>query len=399
MRRVAHGVRLRRLADSVRPRRVFACSPADAAPCRDGVAPRAGTPTNTESRVAHRFPLLVLLALLSLAALGIVPAHAADPCPLLRAQQQAPDAATRVAAVACEEHMLWHRPFIGADGRLASSTVREAENALLSNGEQAWRRVAMYWRDTGLLAQAAGRQGAGECAYAATSFNSPGCRGFVVDVPWSAAWISWALRRAMLPGFNGATSHIAYVRDAYRNTGANAYRMADPATTAPAVGDMLCYVRANSRIYGFTGLQQVLGASGDSMGMHCDIVVGLDAGASAYLVGGNVFDAVTMRVLPLAADGRFAELPRRDLASPACAPDNPVACSMNRQDWAALLKLRPAAELATLAPALPMVAPGGATPQQSCCVYCVVGGGLPRCPSASSPASPTAQPPVQVDGD
>ena len=343
---------------------------------------------------------LCLLLLLALGAWS--PARAADPCPLLRAQQQAPDPATRVAAVACEEHQLWHRPFIDVDGRLASSTVREAENALLSNGEQAWRRVAMYWRDTGLLAQAAGRPGAGECAYAATSHSSPGCRGFVVDAPWSAAWVSWTLRRALLPGFNGAPSHVAYVRNAFRTPASNAYRLTDPATTAPARGDLLCYVRANSRMFGYAGLQQVLGNGNESLGMHCDVVVGVDRGADgvAWLVGGNVFDAVTMRKLPLAADGRFAALPRRDPGAPPCAPDNAGGCSMNRQDWAALLQLRPATELAGLSPALPMAAPGTAPATQQCCVYCVVGGGLPRCPSPSSPRRPDDAPaPPVVDGD
>src|SRR3546814_3686811 len=42
-----------------------------------------------------------------------MPAAAADPCPLLRAQAGSPVVATRIAAAACEEHQLWSRPQIG----------------------------------------------------------------------------------------------------------------------------------------------------------------------------------------------------------------------------------------------------------------------------------------------
>ena len=55
------------------------------------------------------------------------PAAAADPCPLLRAQVDASDVSTRIAAAACEEHQLWYRPYIDRDGHYAGSKVREAE--------------------------------------------------------------------------------------------------------------------------------------------------------------------------------------------------------------------------------------------------------------------------------
>ena len=62
--------------------------------------------------------LLPLLLLISMAA------HAADPCPQL-AQQTPSDVATRIAAVACREHLMWYRPFIDREGRLANAR-REA---------------------------------------------------------------------------------------------------------------------------------------------------------------------------------------------------------------------------------------------------------------------------------
>lgn len=326
-----------------------------------------------------------LLLLLLLSALASTPAMAADPCPLLRAQTQAADTATRIAAVACEEHQLWRQPLIDRDGRLAGSTVREAEAALLANGEPAWRRVAGYWRDSGQLVAATGRPGAGECAYAATtSGGSPGCRAFIVDTPWSAAFVSWVMQRARLPGFRGSPSHVSYVRSAYRDPQGSAYRVADPRAVRPAAGDLLCYVRAPGRVFGFAGLAALLAGSDDGLGMHCDVVAAVDPqrDRTAYLIGGNVLDGVTMRLLPLTAGGQFQGLPQRALGDTACSPDAPSACDANRQDWAVLLQLRPATELATLAPppplrqdaAVPAAAPG-------CCVICIVGAGVPRCPT------------------
>lgn len=331
--------------------------------------------------------------LLSLAGL---PALAADVCPLARMQTGAADVATRIVAHACEEHQLWHRPFIDEDGRLAGSTVREAETALLANGEQAWRRVAGYWRDSGLLPRAAGRPGAQDCAYAGIHAHpSAGCRSFIVDVPWSAAFVSWVMRRAGVPGFAAAPGHVEYVRDAWHRPGASAYAAADPLAARPAPGDLLCFVRSPLRILGFDGLAALLAGSDDTVAMHCDIVVATDPDGDglAYLVGGNVLDGVTMRLLRLAPGGRFASLPLRTLDEPACSPDQRAACDANRQDWAVLMRLRPAQELAQLAPPPPLPAgpalvpapsgtPAGQPARRPCCYECRPGDGLPPCEGA-----------------
>jgi hypothetical protein len=63
--------------------------------------------------------------------------------------------------------------------------------------------------------------------------------------------------------------------------------------------------------------------SGDGLNMHCDIVVAANPGGDGrlYLVGGNVLQGVTMRVLPLNHGGAIWGLPRRTgnrvVASPA----------------------------------------------------------------------------------
>ena len=339
------------------------------------------------------FALLLMSALL----LAFQDARAADPCPLLRAQTASPDTATRLAAWACAENQHWHAPFIDQDGRLASQRVTEGEASRLADGTEAWRRVAGYWNESGLLP--VGRPGAAECANAATSsYASNGCRIFLVDTPWSAAFVSWVARRAGLPGFTGSASHVSYVRRAWRDQ-ANAYRVVDPTVAVPHRGDLLCYVRAANRVFGFGGLAGLLASSDEGLGMHCDIVVGAQTGATrmAYLVGGNVLDGVTMRMLPLDASGRFAALSRRTLEDPACRPDAQGSCGFNRQDWAILLQLRPAAELATLAPPPPPILPPGrpAAPAQQCCNICIVGSGVPRCPSPGTVNPQPTQPPQE----
>lgn len=293
------------------------------------------------------------------------------------------DYAARIAVVACRENALWHGPFIDAQGRLASMTVSEAETARLADGTTpAWKRVADYWRGAGLMPAMAAFPGAGECAVAtADGYPSPACRAFVSDRPWSAAFVSWVMVQAGVPGFRPSPSHFDYVRDAWRQPG-NAYAFADPDTTVPAPGDLLCYVRGNGPALGTAGLRAVLAAGGnDGLPMHCDIVTGTSVdGKNLHLVGGNVLQGATLRVLPLNRKGLLWSLPRGPTTG--CAPDNDGPCSFNRQDWAALLKLKPQAELARLAP--PRSASPVSTPRSApaaCCVNCVVGSGVPRCPA------------------
>lgn len=324
-------------------------------------------------------------------------AAASDQCPLLRSRQTDPDTATRIAAVACDEHLEWYRPFIDVDGHLASSTVVEAESRDLRSGAgPVWLRVAAYWRDSSLLRQMGGYQGANECAYASTGGGMPAqaCRSFIVDQPWSAAFISWTMQRAGVPGFLSSASHFDYVRAARKNPQGSPYLFLDPQATAPGAGDMLCYVRT-SRVYGHAGLAEAIDGGANGLKMHCDIVVAANAGSDskAYLVGGNVQQAVTMRVLNLNATGRFWNLPMRLQGDAPCSPDAPAACNFSRQDWAVLLKLKPQVQLAMMPPARMLPPPRASSFQTQCCVRCVLGAvpEIPRCPvngASVVPASP-----------
>lgn len=321
-------------------------------------------------------------------------ALAADQCPVLRSRQADPDIATRIAAVACNEHMVWYRPFIDSDGRLASSNVVEAESSELgASAGPVWRRVAAYWTDAGLLQQMGAHEGASQCAYADASMGTTAqaCRGFVVDQPWSAAFVSWTMQRAGVPGFLSSASHFDYVRAARVNAQGSPYLFLDPVTTVPAAGDMLCYVRT-SRVYGHAGLIEAIDAGAKGLKMHCDIVTAANTAGNgkAYLVGGNVQQAVTMRVLNLNATGRFWSLPMRSQGDVPCSPDAPAACNFNRQDWAVLLKLKPQAELAKMGPTRLLPPPRTAPSQPNCCVRCVLGAvpEIPRCPVDGTPSAP-----------
>lgn len=324
--------------------------------------------------------LLTMLFLLAFAASSL----AADQCPLLRSRQSDPEVATRIAAAACDEHMRWRRPFITADGRLASSPIAEGESRGLEGSGAPWRQVAMYWRDAGLLGQT-GASGASDCNYALTNAAYPGfgCRGFVIDSPWSAAFISWVMRRAGVPRFTVSGGHFDYVRTARRDPANSPYQFLDPVSAVPAAGDLLCYVRT-SRVYGHEGLAKAIDGGANGLAMHCDVVVAANPGgdAKAWLVGGNVQQAVTMRVLNLNAGGRFWNLPQRTEGGVECSPDTQAACDFNRQDWAVLLKLKPQTQLAQLGPVQPPSFMPNPTQQQACCINCVVGSGIPRCPAA-----------------
>jgi len=321
-------------------------------------------------------------------------AAAADICPIARQQQFSTDTAARIAAFACNENAIWYRPFIDTEGRIASSTVMEGESSLLGDGAtEAWRRVAMYWQDSGTLWQMSGFPGAGECGYATRDrYPSPSCRAFVIDNPWSAAFVSYVMRKAGVPGFLASPSHIDYVRDAYLHPDASPYQYLDPVSAKPAGGDLLCYVRAPGRVYGYEGLIAAMSAGNGGLNMHCDIIVAVnpDNDGKVYLIGGNVQQGVTMRLLRVNRNGNFWSLPQRIGADPQCSPDSESSCNFNRQDWAVLLKLKSPSALAQIPrranDALPLTPMTPMQPNaQQCCINCVVGSGIPRCRSGTIP--------------
>lgn len=287
--------------------------------------------------------------------------------------------AQRIVAVALREHAMWYQPFIDANGRLANYGVSEAENSLLADGTEAWQRVLGYWRNSGTLYEMSQSNipGAYACQFP-TGFaqGKAECRAFIVDNAWSAAFVSYVMVQARVPGFRASPRHYDYIRQAFNVDSGGPYYYADPATQRADPGDLLCFVRGNGSVYGFEGLTTRLNGNGGSLNTHCDIVVGRDR--ELRLIGGNVFNGVTMRKLKLDAQGR-AVLPRpvstasfEDGESGSyaigCSPSNESACDFNRQNWAVLLKLKPAANYPTTATGMPasvQPAPVQSAPMQS----------------------------------
>ncbi len=299
-----------------------------------------------EPAVVHRFLLCCALSLPAL------PAMAAEVCDI-PPRYGVGETAKAIIRAACGEHRLWYRPFIDRDGRIASLAVTEAESSSLADdGLIAWQRVAGYWRESGTLSPMAALPGARSCmATPGERTTDNDCRAFLVDNPWSAAFVSWVMARAAVPGFARSPRHIDYIRAARRTVGAGGpYRLTDPALEKPAPGDLLCFLRERSRPLSYSGLAQALDSGGaDRWKSHCEVVVAANAGGdqTLYLIGGNVANTVAMRKLPLDRTGRLVVPPQSDAApaalEPACSPGREEECDFNRQDWAALLKLVEAA--------------------------------------------------------
>ena len=324
-------------------------------------------------------------------------ALAADQCPTLVRRQSDPQVATRIAAIACDEHLRWNRPFIDADGRLASLTAYEAEGSGLKDGGSPWRRVAFYWQASGLLAPMGFKPGATDCGYAAInlSYAGLGCRGFVIDNPWSAAFVSWVMQRAGVPGFRSSASHFDYVRAARKDAAGSPYRFVERWSARGPAGHLLCSV-LRTRVLVFVGWANPIDGSASGLPMHCDMIVAVNDG-KGYAIGGNVQQAVTMRVLNLNAQGQLWGVPQRTEGDVECSPQTQAACNFNRQDWAAVLKLKSQDELAKIGPVEPPSFLPSAPVAPTCCVSCVLGSGIPRCPAAGQ-AMPATQPDAPLQG-
>jgi len=121
---------------------------------------------------------------------------------------------------------------------------------------------------------------------------------------WSAAFISYVMRTAGAGArFPYAPSHYVYINIAKEmNLGRTsgwavvAYRVDE---YAPVPGDLICYSRDGHKLT-YARLPRRRFAA------HCDMVVARDK-AQISVIGGNVDHAVTMKHVPVTADGRLAD--------------------------------------------------------------------------------------------
>lgn len=143
-----------------------------------------------------------------------------------------------------------------------------------------WQRVGTYWRE-GVGRRLDGRN---------------------TKEPWSAAFISWVMKKAGAgKQFKYSSGHSVYIRDAIakrKNNDSNAafkgYRLNE---VAPQVGDLVCGSRGE-----FVG--KVSYDTTTAYKAHCDIVVATRPG-EIDLIGGNVNDSVSKKTLKVDAQGKI----------------------------------------------------------------------------------------------
>ncbi|HZI76788.1 MAG TPA: DUF2272 domain-containing protein, partial [Gemmatimonadales bacterium] len=170
--------------------------------------------------------------------------------------------------------------------RIASQELARWAKGTLKETDPKVRRVLQdYWKT-----------GAG-VSYSEAQLGDP---RFQQDHPWSAAFISWLMRRAGAgDGFKYSSSHATYTKWAKDNREGNshnpfkAYRTTE---LAPQVGDIICKRRAGS------------GATYDNiragMKTHCDVVTEVQPGR-LVTIGGNVSNSVSQTFPRIDAEGRL----------------------------------------------------------------------------------------------
>lgn len=169
---------------------------------------------------------------------------------------------------AIREWELWGKP-LSAFG----NSINEGETECSPIYKE---RVGEYWRK-------------------GTNKNIDGCD---TGTPWSAAFISFMMKKSGAGNeFTYSSSHSRYIRDAVSNTKSGtkhsfmAYRLADKSVS---LGDLICYSRQSGVDYNSTG----------SYKSHCDIVVNVNKRkGTAEVIGGNVSDGVTKKIVSIDKDG------------------------------------------------------------------------------------------------
>lgn len=227
----------------------------------------------------------------------------------LAVDEHVPEFATRnfepftrqdVVAIAMREWRLFGRPVDDDDPEQRPDPQTPSVKPERMPG--LWQRVGEYWWIG---------QDPGETEVAWTGKHTAG--GHITDFvhdgfyAWSAAFISYVMRVAGANDrFAYSPNHSTYINAAAAGT-ESGVRARDPATYAPALGDLICVGRGASKSVRFADLPTQYGFPA-----HCGIVVATDQngppfGRQISIIGGNVDDAVTLTHVPVGPDGRLAD--------------------------------------------------------------------------------------------
>jgi hypothetical protein len=161
--------------------------------------------------------------------------------------------------------------------------------------EGLWQRVGEYWW-LGLPL--------GEREQGFTGMHDQSGRVFSAaedgNFAWSAAFIDYVMRMAGAGRrFPYSPTHSDYINAARQNAGSSLVISAQaPESYAPQRGDLICMWRGNRPIR-YADLP-----TGRFPG-HCDMVVAIRAG-SLDVIGGNVENSVSMKHIPVTANGHLA---------------------------------------------------------------------------------------------
>jgi hypothetical protein len=324
------------------------------------------------------------------------------------AAKPASDLGRRIAQAAIDELALFDGHKIDSNGRLFHFGLTAAEqekdkedggNSPASTDHPGWRQVMKYWqalygKDAGDMVEVLGYSGASTPAqqtqnptllrpsatdllHAADGVSDPDTRealreavwrAAIVDTPWSAAFVSYVIRKAGVPAsaFEFSNAHRAYIYDAFATSAAElagtaalrAYRACPLGTTKPRVGDLICNQREpalanDSDMAVRERIRSELGVGPDVRTVrrtHCEIVAHIDAPArKMYTIGGNVEQGVAARKLSLRRrDFKFSATQKGHCGggewtlppSSSHAPDTDDKCSLNDRKWFVLLQLR-----------------------------------------------------------
>lgn len=138
---------------------------------------------------------------------------------------------------------------------------------------------------------------------------------------WSAAFVSWVMRRAGAPDFTPDPAHADYLRASLERRPESVVDVAD---YTPVTGDLICAGRGS----GPRDAAEFLRLLHEERGFfpsHCDVIVEV-AADTATLIGGNVKNAVTATVTPL-VEGRIPPATTRPWAVALRLAEPPDPCA------------------------------------------------------------------------